>query len=253
MKKWRPSKTDLYLNVMELIDIVYPLGTGSRWHNNEIRFSLRSIEKNLSNYRKVYIIGECPKFLTNVINIPHKETRKIPDYNIMEKILKACKDPRISDPFLFFNDDHYLITPFDAPTFPHFYYQTLKEKAEARARDSYGLRLTNTLNLLKDQGKPVLHYDTHVPILYHKQPFIDHVASAPWETTKHGFVIKSLYGNNYPNNPIAMPDGKMEGQPSRKVSIYSTKPRVTASTYRYLIESFPKISTFELWDVNQKG
>ena len=37
------------------IDVVYVLGTGSKWHNNEIRFSLRALEKNLRDYRHIYV------------------------------------------------------------------------------------------------------------------------------------------------------------------------------------------------------
>jgi hypothetical protein len=45
------------------LDLVYTLGTGSQWQNNEIRFSIRSIIKNLTGYRNIYIIGETPNFL----------------------------------------------------------------------------------------------------------------------------------------------------------------------------------------------
>ena len=52
------------------MDIVIPLGTGSRWQNNELRFALRSIEKYLTGYDKIFIIGECPSYLQNIIHIP---------------------------------------------------------------------------------------------------------------------------------------------------------------------------------------
>ncbi len=47
---------------IEKIDLVYILGKGSKWSDNEIRFSLRSIEKYF-DYRKIFIIGEKPESL----------------------------------------------------------------------------------------------------------------------------------------------------------------------------------------------
>ena len=44
------------------MDIVYILGNGSKFNNEEIRYSLRSLEKFV-NFDRVFIVGECPKFL----------------------------------------------------------------------------------------------------------------------------------------------------------------------------------------------
>ena len=44
-------------------DVVYPIGQGSSWKNNELRFSLRSIEKYGINVGKLFIVGELPDFL----------------------------------------------------------------------------------------------------------------------------------------------------------------------------------------------
>jgi hypothetical protein len=89
---------------MENIDVVYVLGTGSKWKNNELRFSLRAIEKNLTGYRDIYVIGENPGFLQNVIHIPYPD--ELPgnaDGNIARKVLRACREKKLSDNFLFIN------------------------------------------------------------------------------------------------------------------------------------------------------
>ena len=56
-----------------MIDVVIPLGTGSRWQDNELRYCLRSIEKNLSGVNEVVIVGEKPKWLTNVRCVYHQQ------------------------------------------------------------------------------------------------------------------------------------------------------------------------------------
>src|SRR5690349_20419873 len=116
------------------IDVVYPLGKGSRWKNNEIKYSLRSVEKHLQNYGKVFVIGEKPNFLANVNHIPAEDKHPIPDSNIFEKLKTACETKEISDTFLFFNDDHYLLEDFDAEKFPYFYHGTMAEYIKKRGK-----------------------------------------------------------------------------------------------------------------------
>ena len=55
------------------MDIVIPLGTESRWHDNELRFTLRSIEKHLTGYRNVIIVGWCPPWVQNVVHIKKED------------------------------------------------------------------------------------------------------------------------------------------------------------------------------------
>lgn len=235
-----------------MIDVVYPLGNGSRWKNNELRYSLRSIEKYLSGFRNVYIIGEKPSFLQNVIHIPYPDKHQIPDRNIMEKVLQACNHPYVSDPFIFFNDDHYLLSPFQADQFPYYYEGTLKQKQEKRGLDGYGLRLKNTYEYLKSKNLPILCYDIHTPILYRKQAFIDHVASVPWDTTKHGFVLKSLYANAIKAEGVELKDLKLSYAPPPKTKIMSSRPEVKIQLQRFFKEQFPKMSKFESWDVRNE-
>ena len=58
------------------MDVVYILGTGSTSNDNEIRYSLRSIEKYLIGFNVVYIVGECPKFLKGIIHLDFRPTKK---------------------------------------------------------------------------------------------------------------------------------------------------------------------------------
>ena len=44
------------------MDILYVVGTGSKWDNNELRYSLRSIDKYGINIDRVFIVGTKPDF-----------------------------------------------------------------------------------------------------------------------------------------------------------------------------------------------
>ena len=50
-----------------MVDIIIPLGTGSKNNNDELRLFLRSIEKNGIGYRKIIVVAsEIPNWLQNV-------------------------------------------------------------------------------------------------------------------------------------------------------------------------------------------
>jgi hypothetical protein len=96
---------------MKTLDVVYVLVTGSSWDNNEIRFSIRSVPKNLPGIGRIIIIGEKPSGLKGFVHIAHPD--EFPsinaDGNIIRKVIPACQDPRLTDQFLFMNDDHIII------------------------------------------------------------------------------------------------------------------------------------------------
>jgi hypothetical protein len=230
------------------MDIVYTLGTGSKYKNHELRFSLRSIEKFLTGYRKVWIVGECPDWLRNVNHIPATDSGKNPDHSIMLKITEACNHPDVSEDFLFFNDDHFLLSPFDAPEFPYYSHGTLTSYVKNRGLDGYGRRANNTLQSLTKRGLTSQYFDVHTPIRYNKKAFLEVVTSQNWDRTD-GFIIKSLYANALNIEGIEQKDGKLNSLPGKDVRIFSTYPHVKSAIWRFLQEKFPTMSKFEHYGI----
>lgn len=72
------------------MDVVIPLGSGSRWQDNELRFCLRAVEKHLKGYDRIYIVGRKPDWIQNIEFIPYVEAHTR-ERNIMEKVRRACK------------------------------------------------------------------------------------------------------------------------------------------------------------------
>lgn len=235
-----------------MIDVVYVLGTGSRFHNNEIRFSLRSIEKHLSNYRKIWIVGEHHPMLENVNFVPFPDKTSMSDTNIMHKVSHACQHPEITDDFLFFNDDHYLLADFDAPTFPYFYSKSMEEYLRRRPQDGYRRRVKNTYKYLQSKGLPTKFFDTHTPIIFNKAKFLEHVNTGPDWSSPTSFVVKSIYANSLNIEGVLRADWKKMSAPEG-VEIFSTTPRVSAAVQRFLLERFPKRCKFELCDFGQEA
>ena len=133
------------------MDILYILGTGSKHNNQELRWSLRSIEKYGKNIDKVFVVGADPGFLSDDVNYipcPDKfgeEKHK----NMLYKIQYAVLNSDISDVFLVSSDDIFVLKSFDANTFPMYYSGKLPELVDKHIKkESYLYQLYNTRNFL---------------------------------------------------------------------------------------------------------
>ena len=227
-----------------MVDIVVPLGAGSYWNNNELRFSLRSVEKHLSNVGKVWIIGDLPDWLQNVIHIPlHDSAGRPPDYNMMKKLARACQEVELSEDFLYMNDDHYLLSDFDANTFPNYYHGTIQEYLKHRGLDGYGKRCNNTLKALN--GNPTFYYDIHYPIRLNKELYRKNVVEAVDWVKPHGFIIKSLYANKLQLESMPEQDYKINTIPPPEAKVFSSYPHMKDVVKMYLNQRFPEQSKYE--------
>lgn len=234
------------------IDLVYPLGTGSQWDDNELRYSLRSVEKHLKNYANIYIVGHYPDWLKNARHIPAEDLWD-PSRNIMEKILKACRTAELSERFLFMNDDFFFTQPVDAPTYPNYYNSTIEAAASLCVGNWYREYLTNTYRFLKVAGSGTKNFDIHTPIVYDKEKFIDTFSFMEF----HKMTIKSIYANfNISDTQIEIADTKLRGHPTKNEidrmiisgHIFSTSDWSLQSGHvkDRLNEMFPNPSKYEI-------
>lgn len=171
-----------------MIDIVIPLGARSNQKNKELRYCLRSIEKHLTGVGNVFVIGECPEWVSNTIHIPFTEDprNRFRDRNIMLKMLEACKDSRVSDDFLMVHDDHFLLADYEVAAFPYYHMGPMNE-----GQGQYGETKANTKSLLSLYPE-IKNYDCHCPIVFNKQLFMRSVAHADWSKW-YGYCLKTLY------------------------------------------------------------
>jgi hypothetical protein len=182
--------------------IVIPLGTGSRWNNTELRYCLRSIEKHITGYGDIFIIGEYPSWLQNCVHIPATDIEQswAKERNIYAKIMLACNDDRVTEDFLFMNDDHFLLKDYVAGEFPYYWDSVLNEYMTIT---QYKYTVNNTLHYV--HGALIGNFDVHAPIVYNKNRFKEAMAPLDW-SIKFGYCIKSMYcdingiiGTKYPD------------------------------------------------------
>jgi hypothetical protein len=178
------------------MDILYILGKGSPFNNEELRYSLRSLARYGSNIGKVVLIGSRPDFL-DYSKIEHHSFIEtgVKEYRIASKIMHACAIGAVKGDFLFCNDDFFFTRPFDCNTFPNYYQGCLHHGDSIATAYQDHLRLTR--DYLLSQGTTANHFDMHCPIIYNSEKFL---ALAPaWEYSKNsiGMVVKSVYANMY--------------------------------------------------------
>lgn len=172
------------------MDIVIPLGNGSIWKNNELRYCLRSIQKHCKDFRNIVLIGEKPDWIHNVIHIPYVETAKH-DLNIWHKTVFACKQEQISDNFLFCNDDFFFLKPFSTD-YPNIHMGTLSDYLLKTRPIPYYFKVERTYQLLLKNNLPTIHYDIHRPIVFNKAEFLE---MAAFFHPEGELIMKSCYGN----------------------------------------------------------
>lgn len=193
---------------MESIDVVYILGNGSRHNDLELKYSLRSLEKHLKNYRNIYLVGRKPSFLNDkIIFIPAEDTSKNKAVNIMRKVMQSANRPEISENFMFLNDDYFFVKDFDTNDCPYHWKATMEQTMEVNKTD-YFHYVKVTKEELERRGYATYNFDNHKPIIFNKHKLGEVVSMYDWETP-YGFILKSLYCNTLRIEALYFPDHKV--------------------------------------------
>jgi FkbM family methyltransferase len=174
------------------IDVVYALGTGSAWQDNELRYSLRSLEKYATDLGRVFIVGHKPDWLQNVVHIPHDDIHKHnKDANIIDKV-RAAIAAGCSERFIFASDDQCLMSQTRLADLPAYYSNDITAKADnSWGRGSWWARMRATRDYVASKGKPCRNFDTHV-FQPHSATEFERVAAESNYHAGNGFCINTL-------------------------------------------------------------
>lgn len=259
------------------MDIVYTLGSGSNWKNNELRFSIRSIFQNLTGFKNIYIIGDFPGFtliheefkIHNKTNglyhiaYPDEIGPKNADGNIIRKLIRAAKLKDLSEYFIFMNDDNYIIKPMHVNDIYPFHKGNMNTiDPEIYAFNYWGIRLGRTRYHLSQKGIVPLHFDHHAPFLM-KKSLIDETYEQFDYASDVGLTVKSLYGSlHYPDAPLMKDEKVLFRAPftldyiRKRVKpalfVANNDTGLTPSFKFWLSETFPTPSPFEEVECDDK-
>ena len=207
------------------MDFVYFVRHGE---NEELRYSIRSVIKHFPD-ANIWVLGNKPDWYTGnfvpVRNVGEKFT------NIANCCYEAAKHPEISDPFVWMNDDFFIVKPLESILPLHR--GPLKERSDRYAQgistSYYNKLLHNTYHkLLKHGIEEPLDYDVHMPLVMDKEKTLEALKMA-----RIGQVLpRSIYGN------IAQIEGSRVGD----VKVYASSA-FAFKTYDYNAGDSPYLST----------
>jgi hypothetical protein len=153
-----------------MYDLVYPLSPGPLDYS-ELKYSLRSVEKNVPAER-VWFLGGKPPWLRTA---NHLKTRQPYDKmrNARIQLWTAVLSDDISDPFIWMNDDFYIMEPVDELPMWHGgdWEQWLATLGPRYANSPYLRDAKLTISLLRKELWPnfsPLCWSLHTPILVWK-------------------------------------------------------------------------------------
>lgn len=212
-----------------------PLGNGSPYGDQELRFALRSWQQQ-SPPDRVIIIGHKPSWL---INVEHYDCRfrYSKPRNIWEKTKMAAM---LCDRFIFANDDHFLLRPWENK----YYHEGPITHYKITGGSTFSRYVQNTAQRFPGGN----YFDVHTPMEIESDLFL------PIEYGAKDVLLKSTYCNTNGIEGEYIKDCKING----KMTYLEIAARVqglpcfsigdagfTATMRKFLLDIFPEPSKFE--------
>lgn len=175
---------------MRKYDIVYILRDNVK--PDELRYSLRSIEANMS-HGKVWFYCGCPSGIVPDEFVEYQQQGGSKWERVRNTLVEVCQNDQISKKFWLFNDDFYVLQKMESTTPLHrgLLSDHIKD-VETRhgRRTAYTMQLRKCEQQLQDAGLTVLDYALHVPLLVDRAKGLETLQMFPSCP-----MFRSLYGN----------------------------------------------------------
>lgn len=233
-------------------DVVYFVKNTGK--NEELRYSLRSIEENFS-YRHVWFYGGCPSGIKPDFYAKEAQIGSTKWEKVRNMIAHACMNEDITESFWLFNDDFFVLRPMGEVA-ETYYDGTLISKAEEVEARHGGERSEWTNNLrqlrrrLQEAGKPELNYAVHMPMLINREKALEVM-----DRFEDELMFRALYGNYWELGGQNIADPKLSNERNPELlQTVTTAPVVSTSDIsfdggdigRWLRDRFPVKSRFEV-------
>lgn len=186
------------------LDIVYFVKDGI--HNEEFRYSLRSVCKNMK-FNRVWVFGGCPKNIVPDVRIRVEQKGKTKWDRVRNMFMMACENKELTDDFVLFNDDFFVMKPIDE--IKPLYRSSLEEHVGVLGKGPYANLLKDIEAELKNRGATTYSYELHTPFVFNKKKLLKMLKENP---DQH--CARTMYGNLY----------KIGGEKHSDVKIFSSTP-----------------------------
>jgi hypothetical protein len=164
----------------------------ARWE--ELRYALRSIDKHFTGDHQVVITGDLPDWAQGIIHIPHERSNVGSGSNLFDalsKLLIAIQDARVSQKFIRWYDDCYLLEDMDK----HWVLYDLK----LRSRAEYSVwhkHLWCTFDALRQDHLQVWNCESHLPRVFDRSLLSE--IFLRYGLPKSKLLVETLYFNHHP-------------------------------------------------------
>lgn len=246
------------------MDILYLIGENtSKCEYNELRYSLRSIEKFGKNVGRIYVGGYCPEWLNdNVYKVSVKQIYEKPSnivkkhINMLATILYVVDNTDISDDFLVSMDDHFYIKEVDFDNYP-IYCKLVEENGTISSNiyTPYGKFIDKTKKFLESQNLPIyyltLHRNMHCSRNWIKEcrNILDKIIKEEISCEHMIFILNYIY-NKHPFDFTIIKDVKIKSSKDwEKVNPNDTE---CFSTSDFQVNSFFDRKIKELYPIKSK-
>ena len=224
------------------LDIVYFIKEGE--HNEEFRYSLRSVCKNMP-FNRVWVFGGCPRSIVPDVRI-RVEQEGDTEWDKVHAMFKlAAENKELSDDFILFNDDFFIMKPIDR--IDPYYCDTLENHVKGLGKGPYASMLAGIDEELKKRKLPTYSYELHTPFIFNKKKLLKLINNNPDLR-----CTRTMYGNTY----------KIGGEQRADVKIFSSKPsfdyrnsdmlstddpviNINNDAWRWIQKQFPNKSKYE--------
>lgn len=250
---------------MKMRDVLYIVGASSKWEDNDLRYSLRSLEHYCyGTYNRVILVGHVPKFINREtvacleMPEPKEPTRH---WNQVRKVQRAI-DHFGLDRFAWMADDIYFTCHHDIDNMPVWYStQGPADKdgwlpdMDKAGSDGFQQYYARTREALVADGLPYRHYDGHMPVPMEAKLFM--VTMRLIERRHNSAISLKAYHYNLFQPAHSAPRWDFKDDPAvdrpdfedtvnaNHAGIFSLPSKVYAPVRAWMAKKYPQMSRYE--------
>lgn len=195
------------MNLKDL-DIVYVVKDAV--YNEELRYSLRSVDKYFPHNR-VWFYGGKPMYFHPDKQVIINQKGKNKWERVRSMFMAIAVNDEITEDFVLFNDDFFVLKPVEKP--PVYRYGSLNQLCKRVEKNNngkptpYTRSLERTIEALKWFNFPTTNYELHIPMVINRKGL-----AFVMELYPDVRATRSLYGNIWL--------GKKDSAPMKDVKIF---------------------------------
>jgi len=248
-----------------MVDVYYPyVEKEAKW--DELKYSLRSIEKHFQFDFRVWITGDLPKWITGVNHIPHKRCVGMQEnttYDAITKLLAYCNHPHSGEEFIRMYDDIYVLKKVSLNEIRQIKVVQSWEEIDHSNYETWYRQLIRTLVAVRRKGYTGFSTESHFPEFFETQKMASIIRL--YDALENRLLTSSLYYNtlcddqskvsaedvgirfyfNRDSKYYHSSEGNLKVKCKEKRYLNHNDSGLTYNLKRFLMESFPDKSRFE--------